>query len=443
MKDLTNGNIYKTFIVFAIPLVLSGLLSQAYGIIDTMIAGKFLGSEGIAAIGSTYSFTEFLSGIFWGFSAGSSIFFARLFGAKDYRQMRVSICSNCIVMAIAIVVLSVIAIIFTKPVFAFLKVDEALSADAAIYYSIYTAGLVFMIFTNCFVHIMNAVGISAYPLKMSIISTILNISGNIISVTVFKLGVAGLALSSVLSAFVVDACYFFKLKKCFRELKLSKKDSFFDIVSVKRAMRFSLPCIFQQSAMYFTSFIISPLVNGISASATAAYSVILKIYSINSNIYQNSSKALSTYTAQCVGAGKLDQLNRGVRVGFLQANLFLLPVLVLCMSFAHKICASFFPGRYSGDALNFSIIFVRYYLPFIVFNLVNNLFHAFYRGVGAMGFLLVVTCLGGASRIVFSWIFTPMQGIGGIYLAMVLSWIFEAVITAGIYLSGAWKKSLI
>ena len=149
MKDLTQGNIYKVFIFFAIPLVLSGLLSQAYGVINTMIAGKFLGEDGIAAIGSTNSFTELISSVFWGFSAGFSVFVARLFGAKDYAEMKTSIYSNCIFMAITIFAIAVSAVILIRPIFSFLKVDARIYRDAAIYYRVYLLGLIFIIFNIC------------------------------------------------------------------------------------------------------------------------------------------------------------------------------------------------------------------------------------------------------------------------------------------------------
>ena len=444
MKDLTKGNIYKTFIIFAIPLVLSGLLSQAYGVINTIIAGKFLGEDGIAAIGSTNALMEFISGLFWGFGAGFSIFVARLFGEKNYEGMRKNIYSNCTVMACVIVFIALICIAFIRPIFAFLNVDKNVYHDAAIYYITYLLGLVFIIFNNTGVHIMNAIGMSSYPLKMSILSTVMNIGGNIFSVTVLKAGVLGIALSSVISAFIIDLCYLVRIRKCFAELNLpSLKGKFFDFAAVKKSLSYSLPVTLQQSAMYFTSLWIAPLINGISASATAAYAVVLKLYAINSNVYQNSTKTLSTYTAQCVGAKKFNQIRKGVFVGFLQANLFLLPVLTVCIVFSKKICTSFFPAGYTGDALQYTIDYVRLYLPFIVFNLVNNLFHGFYRGTGAMGLLILVTCIGAVSRIVFSEIFTPIQGIYGIYLGLVLSWITEAVITAIMYFCGHWKKKII
>lgn len=443
MKDLTQGNIYKVFIFFAIPLVLSGLLSQAYGVINTMIAGKFLGEDGIAAIGSTNSFTELISSVFWGFSAGFSVFVARLFGAKDYAEMKTSIYSNCIFMAITIFAIAVSAVILIRPIFSFLKVDAGIYRDAAIYYRVYLLGLIFIIFNNTGVLIMNALGMSSYPLKMSILSTIMNICGNIFAVTVLKAGVLGIALSSVLSAVVVDICYFTKLKQSFKELNLRPAERLFDIKSVKRSFRYSLPGMFQQSALYFTSLWIAPLINGISASATAAYSVTLKIYEINAKNYQNSTKTLSTYTAQCIGAGKFDQIKKGVFVGFLQANLFLLPVLAICLIFSKEICRAFFPADYSGEAFQYTLDYVRYFLPFIVFNLVNSLFHGFYRGTGTMGILIFVTCVGAISNIIFSEIFTPLKGIYGIYLGLVLSWVTEAVITGILYFRGHWQKRLV
>lgn len=443
MKDLTKGNIYKTFIIFAIPLVLSGLLSQAYGVINTIIAGKFLGEDGIAAIGSTNALIEFISGLFWGFGAGFSIFVARLFGEKNYESMRKNIYSNCIVMAGVIAVIAVFCIIFIRPIFTFLNVDKKVYHDAALYYIVYLLGLVFIIFNNTGVHIMNALGMSSYPLRMSVLSAVMNIAGNIFSVTVLKAGVLGIAFSSVISAFIIDICYFVRLRKCFAELDLCAKGKFFDFAAVKKSLSYSLPVTLQQSAMYFTSLWIAPLINGISASATAAYAVVLKIYAINSNVYQNSTKTLSTYTAQCVGAKKFGQIKKGVFVGFLQANLFLLPVLAVCIIFSKKICASFFPAGYTGEGLQYTIDYVRIYLPFIVFNLVNNLFHGFYRGTGAMSLLILVTCIGSISRIVFSEIFTPAQGIYGIYLGLVLSWIAEAVITGILYFCGHWRKKLI
>lgn len=443
MKDLTKGNIYKNFILFAIPLVLSGLLSQAYNIIDTIIAGKFLGSNGIAAIGATGAFMDFTAGIYWGFAAGFAIYIARLFGAKDYENMRTSIYSNCFIMLVSMLALCIVMCLLVDPIFKFLQVDEAIYDDAATYFRIYILGLTFITFNNTGVHISNSLGMSSFPLKMSILSTVLNISGNIFSVTVLNAGVAGIAFSSVIAGVIVDICYIIKIQGCFSQLNLKKCKKYIDLKSVKRTLSYSLPTTLQQMTMYLASLIVSPFVNGISSSATAAYTVVLKIYSINSNIYQNSTRCLSSYTAQCIGAQKFNQLKKGVKVGFLQANLFVLPILAVCVVFARKICMMFFPAGYTGEGLEFAVIFVRFYLPLILFNLVNNLFHGFYRGVAAMGLLITVTMVGALSRVLLSIALSPILGISGIYAALALSWVIEAVITVILYFSGSWKKRLI
>ncbi len=443
MKDLTSGNIYKTFFLFAIPLVLSALLSQTYNLLDTVIAGKFLGDSGIAAIGATSAFMDFFSGPFWGCSAGFSILVARLFGAKDFQRMKNTIRSNLTVMIAVMGFFCALCLIFADRILAFLKVDPSIYAQAKSYYLLYVAGLPLIILTNSNVHITNALGMSGFPLKMSVVSAVLNLSGNLLSVLIFKAGVAGIAFSSVFAALVVDICYFFKIRRCYKELALPKEPFRVSWRTVKSSLSYAVPTMAQQFAMYLSSFLVSPLVNGISGGATAAYAVALKLYALSAAIYQNANKTLSTYTAQSVGAQKFGQLRRGVRVGWLQTNLFLLPPLVLCVIFAEPICRLFFPAGFSGEGLEYAVLFVKYYLPFVVFNLINNLFHGFYRGVAAMRLLLTVTFLGAAARVLLSFLLQPAWGIRGIYLALVLSWVIEAVITTVLYASGRWKNRLI
>ncbi len=442
MKDLTSGNIYKTFLLFTIPLVLAALLSQTYNLLDTVIAGKFLGDSGIAAIGSTSSFMDFLSSAFWGYSTGFSILVARLFGAKDFVRMKHTVRSNLFVMVAAMILCCALCLIFADPILGFLKVDPDIYAQSKIYYLLYVSGLPLIVLSTSGVHICNSLGMSGYPLKMSILSAALNLSGNLLSVAVFKAGVAGIALSSVFAALVADVFYVFKIQSCYKELSLSKDRFSLDLSLVKTSLSYAVPTMAQQFTMYCSSFLVSPLVNGISGGATAAYAVAMKLYSLSASVYQNANKTLSTYTAQSVGAQKFGQLKRGVRVGWLQANLFLLPPLVLCVFFAEPVCRAFFPAGFVGKGLDYAVLFARWYLPWIVFNLINNLFHSFYRGVAAMRLLLTMTLLGAAARVVLSFLLQPLQGIRGIYLALVLSWVIEAAVTTALYLSGRWKLRL-
>lgn len=438
MKDLTKGNIYKTFLLFAIPLILSGFLSQAYSIVDTVIAGRALSSDGLAAIGATSAFQTFFSALFWGYGTGYSLYLARLFGSKDYKRVKTAVYVNYSLTAAMIVLLSIVAVIFKEPIFDMLEIDPAIRTDAGIYYSICMIGMVFVLMSNNGVYIMNAFGNSSFPLYMSVISTVLNIGGNLFSVLVLKMGVAGLAVSTVVSAAVVDICYVFEIKRTFKEMNVGEFKVKFSIKPIKAGIFYSVPPAMQQMLMYFSSLVISPMVNGIGSAATAAYVICLKLYDINGTLFQNSSKTVSNYIAQSMGAKKYENIRRGFRVGFLQGTLFVMPVLLFCI-FEAEWCCKLFLSSENTASLMLAEIFARYFMPFILFNVVNNLFHAFYRGIAAMKFLITASLIGTVARIAVTYFAVELYGMNGVYIGWVASWIIECLFSLVIYFTGLWK----
>ncbi len=442
MKNLTQGNIYKTFILFAIPLVLSGILSKGYTMVDTMIAGKFLGESGLAAIGATGDLNTFIISVFWGYGAGFTIYAAKLFGAENYKKMKSVVYSNLIVVIAASIVVTAIVVLFRYPILRLLKVDEAIMHDAARYLVIYSLGLFALTLHSSFIFVMNAMGMSSYPFIMSVISTILNISGNLFTVVVLKWGVAGVALSTVFAAVVTSTLFFVKMQKCFRELGDDKTDLSFKPEVFKRSFEYGMPTMLQQMIMYVAALLISPMVNSIGSAATASYSVATKIYDINAGIYQNSAKTLSNYTAQCIGARKKENLKKGVFVGWIQGMVLLSPVLLLCVIFAPAVCSAFSPETGGREAFNICVMFVKCYLPFILINLINNLFHSFFRGTASMKLLLSCTFVGAFSRLILSFVLAPRFSMHGIFMAWLISWVVEAVYCLYLYFGGKWKKDI-
>ncbi len=443
MKDLTKGNIYKTFILFAIPLVLSGLLSQAYAIIDSVIAGKFLGADGIAATGATGALIQFISSVFWGYTAGYSIYVAVLFGGEKFDRLKNTVYSNFVLFTLGAAVVSAVMILFREKIFDFLKIDKSIRKDAMVYFVTYISGLFAILLTNFGALTLNAVGISGYPFKMALVSSVLNIGGNIISVTVLKMGVFGIALASVVSATLVDIFYIFKIRQCFREMKSEKSFRMhFTPDTIKKTVSYAIPVTFQQLVMYAASFVISPMINRLGSGMTAAFAVSNRIYEINAGVYQNSAKTLSNYTAQCVGAKKYGLIKKGIGVGFVQGAVLVLPFVLGCAFFAKPLCMAFFPSEYAGEGLEYSVVFAKFYLPFILFNVVNNLFHAFYRGIKNMKMLLVTTTFGSVVRIVATALLSPTCGIHGIYAGWVVSWILEAIFCTVTFFAGKWENNL-
>lgn len=435
MKNLTSGNIYKNFILFAIPMVLAALFSQAYNTIDTIIAGKFLGESGIAAVGATSAFITFVSSVFWGFGTGLSVYVAKLFGAEAYRKLRDDIYGNIMLLVAVELLVSGLILLLRKKIYQLLNVDSAVLAETDRYFIIYMAGFFLVSLNSVGAALMNALGSSAFPFGMSVVSAILNIGGNIFSVTVLEWGTAGIGAATILAAGVVDICYFFKLRQGFRRMGIQNLPVHISLRECRSSWEYSLPVCLQQSVMYLASLAMSPIVNGIGAAATAGYTVVLKIYDINAAVYQNSAKTLSNYAAQSVGARKFENLHKGLRVGLMQGVLFVSPFLLASVFWAEPVCTMFFPDGYAGDGLAYAVLFSRCFLPFILLNLLNNLFHAFYRGVGSMRTLLFATAIGSVSRIGASLLLTPGLGMEGIYLGWVISWLMEVLFTLGVYLT--------
>lgn len=434
MTDLTTGNIYKKFLLFGLPMVFTGLLSQAYTIVDTMIAGRYLGDTGLAAVGATAQVIQLLCAFFWGFDSGFGVYIACLYGSREYSKLRKDIYNIVITISIIEVLLSCIMVLFSDGVLNLVNVDSEIRKEAKIYFSTYVSGLALIVLNNTFSRIMNALGISAFPFFMSIIAGVLNIAGNIISVTVLDIGVVGIALSSVLSAAIVDVFYMFKINSCFKVMNISGEKVKFDFKVFLSLLKFSLPSCLQQMSMYLASATMAPIINAIGSEATAGYSLSLRVYDINATVYQNSANTVSNYGAQCAGAKKYEKIKKGLFAGFVQGVALVTPFIVICSVFAREINGFFFPKGFSGMSLEYAIMFSRFYLPFILFNLVNNLFHSFFRGVGAMRLLLLSSVMGSVFRITSGILLGSVYGLQGVYVGWVISWVGEALFMLVIYL---------
>lgn len=439
MKDLTSGNIYKNFILFAIPMVLSGMLSQAYATIDTVIAGKFIGDTALAAIGATSPLISFISSMFWGFGTGFSIYIARLFGAQDYKKIKSVLLSGLLTVACIIIGISALCIIFKDPIFSFLKIDSQTAEAAADYFICYMTGFVLIMGNSYGVFLMNAFGIGTFPFIMSVLSAVLNVSGNIFSVVVLDMGVLGLALSSVVAAGVVVICYFFKLRQIFKEMGVSGERASFDRNGLWASTHYALPNMLQQMTMYAAGMVISPMINNMGKDATAAYTVAHRVYEINASVYQNSSKTVSNYTSQACGAGKYHLLKKGAKVGVIQALLFALPFISACALFPETIAGLFFDGDASPKSIEYAVLFLSRFLPLIIINVFANFFHAFFRGLGEKSPLIISTFFGSLARILVSLLLISKMGMTGMYIGWVASWVADAVAGLLFYL---FKKDI-
>lgn len=434
-KNITEGNIVKTFIKMAIPLIIGGLLSKAFNLIDMIMAGKLLSDTAIAAIGGTASFITLISSMFWGLGNGTSIYIATLFGSKQYDKAKSAFVTNLLFVFGLSFFISIIAIVFKEGIFNLLKIDETIYSETSNYYVVYLLGIAFIL-TNAYCnYVFYAMGDSVFPLLISVLATIINIATKYLFVVYTPYKITGLALSSVLSGIISLVLSVYLILKYYKKIGLKKVS--FDIVHIKKSLPLSFPCMAQQSTLYISSTLLQPIVNGISYEATAGYSVGMKVISLISCAFEAASKCVSTYSAQCMGAKKYDKVTKCLVPGYVQNFLFSLPLILIILIFPDFICKLFFDEK-SQNSLELAKMCIPICVPFMFAHIYKNLFHSYFRGVRAMGVLLICTLIYSISHIASGYLLAYM-GLKGIYWATNIALIIEGIVITIIYFLGLWK----
>lgn len=432
-KNLTEGNIYKNMLLYALPLILSSLLSQAYSTIDGIIAGKLIDEFALGAISATSSFELLFSSLIGGFCAGFAIYVSHLFGKKSYDAIKRDVFSMALFVATLSVVVSVLAILFRGPIFDYLNVDPLLYRNAEIYFIIYTAGYVLFFTNRLLVEVLYALGVTSFSLYVSIMSTVLNVAGNLFFLLVFRMGVAGLAVSTLLSTAAATVLYVVMLCKAFREMKCEPVSYRFDPSAVKRSLRYSLPTSAQQLAFHGVSFLIAPAINGLGAAATTAYNISNRLYLFGTQCLWSATSAFACYTGQCVGEGNAKKIRRGLKAGFILNVLLVLPTVLVIALFARPVVSLFFPDGYTGDAFLYAVRYAQIFLPFVYLQVVGHIFHAYLRSLGSITTVLGITILGSITRVAATLILIPLLQLDGAYLGQICSWAIDALICVVLY----------
>ena len=435
-KNLTEGNVYRNMLLYTVPLILSSVLALSYSTIDGMIAGRFIGAFAMGAVSATSAFNAFVNAIIIGISEGFAIYASQLFGQKEYTSIKKSIVSMTWFVGVLSLLLSGLVILFRGAILDFLNVDPVLRADTERYFLVYAAGYV-VYFVNKFLSTaLQALGISSFTVYVTLLSAILNVAGNLLTVLVLDMGVAGLALSTLVSALAVTVFYFIMLHRAFCEMPTASVSLRPRLFVMRRSAGFTLPVTVQKVAFLGIGLVIAPAVNGLGAAATTAYGIANQVYSIGVMTLWAATSAFACYTGQAMGEGNTKKIRRGMRIGFEINGALMLPVVLAISIFARPIVSIFFPEGYVGEAFDYAFRYARIFAPLIFVQLVNHILHAYLRGIGKVKLVLWTTLVGGISRVALTLWLIPLMNLEGVFLAEVLSWGIDALICFVCYV---WK----
>lgn len=311
-NDMTSGNPVKLIIRFMIPMCLGNIFQQFYNIADSIVAGQFLGVNGLAAIGSTGSLIFLVMGWLNGLTSGFSIWVAQWFGARKLNRMRHFIAMSIYICVAFVLVMTIGLLLANEPILRMMNAPEELLPDIKAYMGIIYAGLVVTCAYNALAAVLRALGDSKSPLYFLIISAAINVVLDIVFIVVFHTGVEGCAYATVIAQAISALCCLVYINKKFEVLKLKKEDFHFSWFTVRKLLALGIPMGLQFSITAIGTIIVQGAINVYGPVYMAGFSAAGKIQNIICTVFVSFGATVATYVGQNRGAGKMDRVRKGV-----------------------------------------------------------------------------------------------------------------------------------
>ena len=313
---MTKGNTLRLLLSFSIPLFIGNLFQQLYSMVDTIVVGRFVGVDALAAVGSTGGFSFMVVGFAQGLTAGFSVIVSQRFGAKDNAMMRKTYAMSILSSAVVSVFIAVMFALISMPLLRLIDTPENIIGMANSYILIIYLGIGTAIYYNLFSSILRAVGDGRSPVYFLLISSALNIVLDLFFVIVIPLGCAGVAIATIIAQGISAVISFFYIKKRFPMFRFQKEDWKLDIPLCIRLMKIGIPGAVQFSVCAIGVIIVQAAINGFGSDTVAAYSVGGKIENVITQFFPAVGMAISTFAGQNLGAGNLERIRKGFRTSF-------------------------------------------------------------------------------------------------------------------------------
>ena len=420
-KDLTVGKPESVLWKFCLPLFASIIFQQLYNIADSLVAGKFIGENALAAVGNSYEITLIFIAFAFGCNIGCSVIVSQFFGAKDYKNMKTSVYTAMISTAVLCAVLMLFGVLFCGNLLKLIKTPSAILNDSKLYLDIYIYGLPFMFFYNMATGIFSALGDSKTPFIFLVVSSVTNIFVDIIFVKAFNMGIAGVAwatficqgISAVLAIIVV----FLRLSK----IKVLQRCPVFSFIILVKLLKIAIPSILQQSFISIGNIIIQSVINEFGAGTIAGYSAAVKLNNLVITSFTTLANGISNFTAQNLGAGKSERIRDGFKAGLKMVWIISIP-LVLLYFFAGKQLLYLFLDNPTNTAIHTGIMFLCILSPFYFVVSTKLVADGILRGAGLMSRFMITTFTDLILRVVLAIILSKQFGSTGIWCAWPIGW---------------------
>ncbi len=443
MKDLSQGNEGKLIFRFAIPMLLGNLFQQLYNVVDTIIVGKFIGNEALAAVGTSFPIIFMLISFIMGITMGFTIIISQYFGAKDMGRVNRAINTLYIFVFFASIIVSVSGTLLSGWIFRLVDLPEQIIPQAKLFLIIYFSGLIFVFGYNGTSAILRGLGDSKTPLYFLIGSVSLNILLDLLFVLGFGWGIGGVAFATVLSqafAFLSQILY---LNRYHSFLKFSFRDLKFDRLIFNQGIRIGLPTGFQQTFVAAGMLALYWIVNQYGVAANAAYSAAGRIDMLAGMPAMSFSAALSTFVGQNLGANRPERVKRGLRDTFLMTTGIAVTISLVTVFFGRYLMMIF---SNDPEVIELGRIYLQTIAPFYILFTTMFIVSGVLRGAGDTFIPMIFTLLSlWAVRVPAAYLLSsvPEIGLHGVFWSIPIGWFIGVVLSTLYYFSGRWKRKAV
>lgn len=439
-KDLTVGKPESVLCKFCLPLFGSIIFQQLYNIADSFVAGKFIGDNALAAVGNSYEITLIFIAFAFGCNIGCSVLVAQLFGAKRYKDLKSAVYTALIASSVICALLMAVGTIFCDGLLRLIKTPEEVFADSKLYLDIYILGLPFVFLYNVATGIFSALGDSKTPFIFLACSSLSNIGVDILFVTAFDMGVAGVAWATFLCQGISCVLAMIFVFRRFRMIETTGKIRIFSWQHLGSFAVVAVPSILQQSFISVGNIIIQSVINGFGPAVMAGYSASVKLNNMVITSLTTLGNGISNFTAQNLGAAKYDRIKAGFRAGRKLVWALCIP-LVLLYEFAGKWLVYIFLESPTGAAMDTGVVFLRIVSPFYFVVAAKLVSDGVLRGAGMMKRFMVATFTDLVLRVALAEIFSRTAlGTTGIWLSWPIGWTIAAILSIVFYATVKWQQ---
>lgn len=431
--DLTEGPVLKTMLKFAVPMILGNLLQQCYNIADTLIVGRFLGADALAAVGSAFTLMTFLTSILLGLCMGSNTVFSIYYGQKNSKRLRDSVGTSFLLIGGIALLLTLASFAFLEEILLFLQVPKTIQGLMREYLRVIFLGIAASFFYNYFSSFLRALGNSIVPLIFLACSAVLNIGLDLWFVIGLSRGTAGAAEATVISQYISGIGILIYTWIKFPEIRRALFR--FQPASLKEIANFSFLTCIQQSVMNLGILMVQGLVNSFGTTIMAAFAAAVKIDSFAYMPVQDFGNAFSTFIAQNYGAKKKERIRQGLRGALLSSMIFCIIISILIWLFAKPLMLLFIKPHETAilaEGIRYLHIEGSFYCGIGCLFLLYGL----YRALGKPEMSLVLTIISLGTRVFLAYQLSaiPFFGVVGIWWSVPIGWFLADLVGILYYL---------